>query len=277
MRQKGLVQKTTLSILLSCGALLNLFPLYLTVVTSFKTYSDSLKSFFTLPSQPTLDNYLTVFSTTKFGTFFANSSVITIVSCSVIILSSPLVSYAIARNRDKLYYRFLYNYIIAGTFIPFQVVMLPLVFVMSRLGIMDIPGVILLYITLALHQSVFLYVGYFNSVPIALEEAAYIDGCGILKTFFLVTYPLIKPMTATVLILNALWIWNDFLLPLVMLNANPRIWTLPLFLFNFKTQYTFQFNLAFASFVLTMIPIMVTYLFLQRYIINGLTGGALKS
>ena len=277
MRQRNLIHRAILFTALSAGALFILFPLYLTLVTSFKTYSDSLSNFFSLPAQPTLDNYVTVFSTTKFWTFFGNSSAVTILSCSVIILFSPLVSYAIARNRDKLYYRFLYNYIIAGTFIPFQVVMLPLVFVMSRLGIMNIPGVILLYITLALHQSVFLYVGYFNSVPIALEEAAYIDGCGILRTFFLITYPLIKPMTATVLILNALWIWNDFLLPLVMLNANPRIWTLPLFLFNFRTQYTFQFNLAFASFVLTMIPIMAAYLFLQRYIINGLTGGALKS
>ncbi len=277
MKRQETLKSALLYLILGGGAVLTLFPMYLTVVTSLKTYGESLQSFFALPSSLYLDNFIEVLTTTQFMRFFQNSSIITVVSCSIVIVFSPLVSYAIARNRHRAYYSFLYYYIILGVFVPFQVVMLPLVFVMSRLGILSIPGVIVLYVTLALHQSIFLYVGYIYSVPVALEEAAYIDGCGVLRTFVLIMYPLIKPMTATVLIINALWIWNDFLLPLVMLNANPRMWTLPLFLFNFRTQYTFQFNLAFAAFFLSMVPILAVYLFLQRYIISGLTGGALKS
>jgi raffinose/stachyose/melibiose transport system permease protein len=137
-------------------------------------------------------------------------------------------------------------------------------------------GLVLIYITYALCQGVFLFVAYFKSVPLEIEEAAEIDGCGILRTFFQIIYPLVKPMTATVIILNTLWIWNDFLLPLLILNKQASFWTLPLFQYNFKSQFSFDYNLAFASFLFSIVPMLVFYGFLQKYIIKGLTAGSVK-
>jgi raffinose/stachyose/melibiose transport system permease protein len=138
-------------------------------------------------------------------------------------------------------------------------------------------GMILLYSTFSLGQGVFLFVGYYKSIPVELEEAASIDGTGILGTFFKIVYPLTKPMTITVIILNTLWIWNDFLLPLLVLNKSATMWTLPIYQYNFKSAYTFDFNLAFASFLFSIIPMIILYAFLQKYIIEGLTAGAIKS
>ena len=141
---------------------------------------------------------------------------------------------------------------------------------------MNLIGLIICYLSFALPQAVFLYTGYIRSVPLELEESAFIDGCSVAQTFFRIVYPLIMPMTATIIILNALWIWNDFLLPLLVLNKSSKIWTIPLFIFNFKSQYSFEANLAFAAFLLALVPIMILYAFMQKYIIDGLTKGALK-
>lgn len=138
-------------------------------------------------------------------------------------------------------------------------------------------GLIVLYITYSLTQGVFLYQGYLRTViPGEVEEAARIDGSGILTTYTRIIFPMMKPMTGTIIILNSLWIWNDFLMPLLVLNRSNAYWTLPLFQYNFKSQYAFEFNLAFATFVLSIAPIIVIYACFQKHIIAGLTSGAIK-
>ncbi len=124
--------------------------------------------------------------------------------------------------------------------------------------------------------GVFLFVAYMDSVPRELEESAFIDGAGVVQTYIQIVFPLVKPMTATIMILNGLSVWNDFMLPLLLLNKSKDSWTLQLFQYNFKTTYSFDYNLAFASFLLSMLPVMVVYVFAQKYIIQGLTTGAVK-
>ena len=116
-----------------------------------------------------------------------------------------------------------------------------------------------------------------RNVPRDLDEAAAIDGCSTFGAYWRVVLPLIKPMTMTVLILNALWIWNDFQMPLIILNKDPSTWTLPLFQYNFKSQYTFDYNMAFASYLVAMVPVMIAYACAQKYIVAGLTQGAVKT
>jgi raffinose/stachyose/melibiose transport system permease protein len=171
----------------------------------------------------------------------------------------------------------MYLFFISAIFVPFQVLMVPLAHFASRVHLMNRQGLILIYIAYALAQGVFLFTAYFKSVPLEIEEAAEIDGCGILRIFFQIIYPLVKPMTATIIILNTLWIWNDFLLPLIILNKQGSSWTMPLFQYNFKSQYTSDYNLAFAAFMFSIVPMLVFYAFLQRHIIQGLTAGSVKS
>lgn len=270
------IAKVAIYFFLSLGVLVILFPMYITVITAFKTFEESAQSFFSLPSSLYLGNFVEIFNSTNFWGFVRNSVVITVVSVIVILILVPMVSYSIARNQDKLYYRILYYFFVSGVFVPFQVIMLPLVKHMTNLKMMDRGGLIVLYISLSLIQGVFLCVGYLKSIPLELEDAAQIDGCNIWLTFIKIIYPLMAPITVTVLILDSLWIWNDFLLPLIILNRDEKLWTLPLFIYNFKSQYTFDVNLAFASFLLAMLPIMVLYAFIQKYVISGLTEGAIK-
>lgn len=138
-------------------------------------------------------------------------------------------------------------------------------------------GLICLHVTLASSQAIFLLTNYIRSVPPDLEESASIDGCTTWGAYWRVVLPLVKPMIATVLVLNALWVWNDFQMPLLILNTVPESWTLPLFQYNFKSQYTYDYNMAFASYLIAIVPVMIAYAFAQKYIVEGLTAGAVKT
>ncbi|MNW37755.1 L-arabinose transport system permease protein AraQ [compost metagenome] len=265
-------------VLLGLGLVVIFLPLYLTLITAFKTSKESARNFFSFPSELYWGNFEKVILSNNFAQFFANSVMVTVVSILLILLVVPLTAYAISRNLDKWYFKTLYILFIMGIIIPFQVIMLPVTKLMTQLDLLNRPGLILLYVTYALTQGVFLYVGYIRTtIPKELEEAAEVDGCSKIRTYRSIIFPLLAPLTATVIIINAFWIWNDFLLPLLILNKSETLWTLPLFQYNFKSQYTFDYNLAFASFVLTIIPIMVVYIIFQKQIIAGLTGGAVKS
>ncbi|MFD2672593.1 carbohydrate ABC transporter permease [Marinicrinis sediminis] len=270
-------QKTLRFLFLLIGVSMILFPLAVTLFTAMKTPEESAESFFSLPGSFYLGNFTEVIQKSNYWTYVMNSVIITGVSVLIILIIVPLVSYSISRNIHKRFYRWLYVAIIGGMFVPFQVIMLPLVKQMSALHLMNQTGIIILYVTFAFIQGVFLCVGYLNSIPLEIEEAGVMDGCSIWQIFFRIVWPLLKPITFTIVIIKALWIWNDFLLPLIILNKSSEYWTLQLFQYNFKSQYSFDYNLAFASYVLSMLPIMIMYMFTQRYIVSGLTDGAIKS
>lgn len=263
-------------IFLIVGSVSVIIPAYLAIITALKTPAESAKDFFALPRSINLDNFREVIVRGKYPVYLLNSSIITCFSLILIILIAPLASYGIARNFDKKYYKFLFAYITLGMFIPFQVIMIPVAKLASQLHMLSQSGIIILYTTYGLIQSVFLYVNYIKTIPIEIEEAATIDGCSKIGTYMRIVFPVLKPMTATITVMNTLWIWNDFLLPFLILNRSQKFWTLQLFQFNFKSQYMFDYNLAFASFLLSAIPIVFAYLFLQKYIISGITSGAVK-
>ncbi len=264
-------------VILGIGSLIILLPMYVLIVTSMKTQAESAKSFFTLPGSINLENFIYVIKTDYFFRNFYNSVIITTGTVIGILIVDPLVAYAIGKNMNTHRgYRFLYFYFTIGLFIPFQVVMIPLIKLMSKFNMMSIGGIIVLYITFSLMQGVFLIVGYYKSIPQTLEEAAIIDGASIFQTYSHIVFPLLKPMVITVIIIRGLFSWNDFFLPLLMLNNSREKWTLPLFQYNFKGEYLFDYSIAFASFLLALLPIMMLYLILQKQFISGLTSGAVK-
>lgn len=265
-------------ILLVFGMLLIALPLYITLVTAFKTNAQSTTSFFSLPTTLYLGSFQKILTSPKYYAAFGNTVYITVFVLLGNLIIMPAMSYAIARSMpNSRAYRAIYIFLLLGIFIPFQVKMMPLVQMMSTLKMLNPTGLSILCISSSTCESVFLLVGFMSSVPLEIEEAAYIDGASTFRTYTQVVFPLLKPMLATVLIRQGLWIWNDFMLPLVTLNRSWKYWTLTLFQYNFKTQYGIDYSMTFASFVMSMLPIMIFYVFMQKAIIGGLTNGAVKS
>lgn len=264
-------------VLLIVGAILILIPLLATVFSSFKTTQDIMQRFFTLPNPATLDNYARLIAD-GIGQYFWNSAVITVLSVILVTLFIPAAAYSIARNMSKhKAFAIMYSLLILGIFVPFQVIMIPITVMMSRLGLANMWGLIILYLTYAIPQTLFLYVGYIKlSVPDTLDEAAMIDGADRFTTYRKIIFPMLKPMHATTLIINALWFWNDFMLPLLILNKNAEMWTLPLFQYNYTGQYFNDYGPSFASYVVGIITITIIYLIFQKNIISGMSNGAIK-
>ena len=264
------------NIILLCGLILILFPLWLVLINSFKTLEEAGKNFFALPSRLTFDNYLELFANSNYWIFLRNSLKITVISITLILILVPSVSYAIARNFNKKYYKTIYYYLLLGLFIPSQVVLLPVTKMMSKLNMLNHGGLIILYAAFSLTQGVFLFVNYIRGLPYEIEESAQIDGCSVFQTYVKIVLPLVKPMISTLLIMDVLWIWNDFMLPLLILNRTQEIWTLPLFQYNFKTEYSFNYTMAFTAYLLAMLPMLIIYCMGQKYIVKGLTAGSVK-
>ena len=172
-------------------------------------------------------------------------------------------------------YRFIYFYIVSGMFVPFAILMMPLVKETAILGLDNRLGVILLYLVFYMPMNVMLYSGYLKNIPLAMEEAAEIDGASAWKTYWTVIFPMMKPMHATVAVLTALGTWNDVMTPLVIMSGTKGT-TLPLAQLNFQTQFGTNYNLAFASYLLALIPILIFYVLCQKQILNGVANGAVK-
>jgi raffinose/stachyose/melibiose transport system permease protein len=250
--------------------------LYILVNNSFKIQSESGLSFLSFPRRINFENYIGVINRAGFFVALINTFIFTLISIAVVTVFVPAVSYAINQTLHRFFSRFTLYYITAAMFVPFQIVALPLAMYMKKLGFDNKVSIIIIFITYPLIQGVFLCNGYLRTVPKELAESAYIEGAATWQTFFRVIYPIMKPMTATVVITNFLWIWNEFLISLMILGGDKRTLTLPLFIYSFKGQYSIEYNLLFAGIVLTAIPITAVYVFLQKYIIAGLTSGSVK-
>ena len=265
-------------IILLLGILLIIFPLYVTFVTALKSDAQSSKSFFTLPIPMYLESFKEVLSSERYWRSFLNTVYITAIVLGGNIIIMPAMSYAVARKMPaSKAYRLVYYFLLLGIFIPFQVKMMPLVKLLSSINMMNPTGLGILCISSSTCESVFLFVGYMGAIPPDMEEAAWIDGASTMRTYRSVVFPLLKPMLATVLIKQGLWMWNDFMLPLITLNRGWKDWTLTLFQYNFSTEYSINYSLTFATFVASMLPLLIFYCFMQKSIIGGLTSGAVKS
>lgn len=250
--------------------------LYVTVVNSFKTQAESSKSFLTLPEAFNIQNYIEVFNRSGFLQAVFNTTFFTLVSIAIVTIFVPAVSYAVNQTMPLKTSKFTLYYITAAMFVPFQIVALPLSMFMKGLGLGNSLSIIIIFVTYPLIQGVYLCNGYLKTIPRELAESAYVEGAGSWKTFFKVIFPIMKPMTATIVITNFLWMWNEFLISLMILGADKKTQTLPLFIYSFKGQYSIEYNLLFAAIVLSSIPLTVMYVFLQKYIVAGLAGGAVK-
>ncbi len=265
-------------IYLFLGCLLIALPLYLTIANAMKTPQQLSQNFFALPESFYLNNFAEVISKANFFRYAFNSVFITVVGVALIQIIVPFTAFPIARRMGtEPYFKFLFYFITIGIFVPFEVKMLPLVKLMSSIHMLNPIGLILLYACGALCQDIFLMVGYIKTIPRDMEEASAIDGCNRIQTIWKIAFPIMKPMLATLLIKDTLWIWNDFMMPLLILNVSDKYWTLPLFQYNFKGTYSVDFTLAFAAFSLSIIPMMLVFIFAQKKIMGGLTTGAVKS
>ncbi|MDL2251184.1 carbohydrate ABC transporter permease, partial [Lachnospiraceae bacterium OttesenSCG-928-J05] len=213
---------------------------------------------------------------TDFPVKFRNTAFITIVNLVFTLMTNSFVAYAITRNRKKSkFFTIVYYYFVSAMFIPFSVLMLPLVVQANTFHLDNVVGITFLYVVFGMPMNTFLYSGAIRNIPEALDEAAKIDGANPVQTFWYVIFPTLKPTTATVAILSFMWTWNDFTMPLVLLSE-PSQQTLQLAQYVFKTQFSVDYNHAFASYLLVLAPVLIIYVFCQRWIMNGVVAGAVK-
>ncbi len=268
-----------LTFVLILGCLTVLFPLYMTVIIAFKNPSEmtnDVAGALAPPSSWSFDNFAEAMRVTNFWSALANSLIITGITIILSVLIHSIAGYVIGRNmRRKKGYKLVYFYIVSGMFVPFAILMMPLVKETAQIGLANPIGVILLYLVFYMPMNVMLYSGYLKNIPLAMEEAAEIDGASIWKTYWTVIFPMMKPMHATVAVLTALGTWNDVMTPLVIMSGSENT-TLPLAQLNFQTQFGTNYNLAFASYLLSLIPILIFYVVCQKQIIGGVANGAVK-
>lgn len=267
------------TVLLVLGLVTILFPLYMTIVIAFKQPSEmtnDIGGILSLPKVWSFDNFAQAIEVTDFWGALGASLVITGITVGLAIVIHSLAGYAIARNMQaKRWFKWSYYYIVSGMFVPFAILMMPLIKQTAYLHIDNIVGVIILYVVFYMPMNVLLYTGYLKNIPLALEEAAHVDGASTWSTYWRIIFPLMRPMHATVAVITALSVWNDVMTPLVIMSGSGIV-TLPLAQLTFQTQFGTNYNLAFASYLLALLPMLVFYVFAQRQIINGVVNGAVK-
>lgn len=250
-----------------------LIPFYLMVTNAFKSPNEIFADVMGLPSSLIWQNFVVAFQELEFLKSLFNSVMITSLSIAVIIIFSSMGAYALARNQGRLSTTLLFVFV-AAMLVPFQAVMIPLTTMFGQANMLNGAGLIFIYLGFGCSLSIFLYHGALKSIPKVLDEAATIDGANQFQIFWYVIFPLLKPITVTVAILNVIWIWNDYLLPsLVLGQANA---TIPLKMFYFFGQFTTQWHLALAGLTIAIIPVIVFYFFAQKQIIKGVSEGAVK-
>ena len=268
-----------LTVVLVLGTVTVFFPLYMALISAFKQPSEmtiDVAGSLTFPEKLSFSNFSQAMEVTDFWHSLSNSLLITVVTIILAILIHSIAGYVIGRSMNKKKgYKLTYFYIVSGMFVPFSILMMPLVKQTAQMHLGNRAGVIILYLVFYMPMNILLYSGYMKNIPTALEEAAEIDGATTWKTYWKVIFPMMTPMHATVAILTALGTWNDVMTPLVIMSGTGQN-TLPLAQLNFQTQFGTNYNLAFASYILALIPILIFYIICQKQILNGVANGAVK-
>ena len=266
------------TLLLVLLAALTLVPLFLVVQNSFKSRFYISGDPFALPTKETfvaLENYISGLSAGGFFAAFGRSLLITVVSVGLIVLCTSMAAWYLMRVRTALtkgmYYLFVFSMIV-----PFQMVMYTMTYLVGRAKLNTVLGMPFIYLGFGAGLSVFMLCGFIRGIPRELEEAATIDGCNPVQTFFLVVLPLLKPTAVTVAILNTMWIWNDYLLPYLVLGTEKKTVPVAIQIAMQGAYGSTDYGGLMAMLVLAMIPIVVFYLFCQKYIIKGVVAGAVK-
>jgi raffinose/stachyose/melibiose transport system permease protein len=259
-------------------ALYTLAPLWFLLVNSFKGQAEIINDPLGPPAQFDFQYILRAMGEIHFFKALAVTALITFVSVGLIVLISSMAAWLMVRSKTKMS-GILFMVFVAAMLIPFQAIMYPLIQFFDTLGLKNAGGLILMYGGFGLSMSVFLYHGFVKGVPLGIEEAAFIDGCNVFQIFFLIVMPLLKSITVTVIVLNAMWIWNDYLLPfLVIGNSSSKTLVLELYFARITAgQFGNPWQLIFPAVFVSIIPIVVVFLFLQKFIVRGISEGAIKS
>lgn len=266
--------------------ILFIIPFVMVIINSAKTSKEIIFNAIAMPTawSQLLTNISLIFhnSTVDYLGAFVDSTVITFLSLLVLAIFSAMAAWVLVRNKTR-WSTIIFLVFVSAMVIPFQVLMYPLVRWLRILGqffnfqlLGTIPGVVFAYLGFGAPLSIFIFHGFIKNIPLELEEAATIDGCSRGKVFFVIVFPLLQPIIVTVLILNGIWIWNDYLLPFLILGSNGRVQTIPIAVTAFAGAYLKQWDLILTSTLIAMIPIIVLYLFAQRYIIKGMVEGSIK-
>ncbi|CAH0121567.1 MULTISPECIES: carbohydrate ABC transporter permease [unclassified Paenibacillus] len=275
-QNKWKLSNVIISLLTYALALLFLFPFLISLLMAMKTPAETTDSLLKIPSHIAWSNFSSAWEITHFTRSFFNSAISTVSGVLCIVICASMAAFAISRNSRKPLYKFAELLILAALMVPFQVIIIPVYKILKSLDMINtLYGYIIMLVGTSIPYSTFLYIGFIKSVPRELEEASVIDGCGPFRMFWQIVFPLLRPITATVAILHVMWLWNEFSIALIVLQKT-AVRSIPMMQYFFFGQYTTNLNLAFASAVLTMIPIIVFFLFAQKQIIGGLTNGAVK-
>ena len=271
--------------------LIYMLPFFLILINSSKPSLKIIMDPLALPDNLSqlIKNIQTVFgsSNVRYVSSFFSTIIVTVVSVGLLVLISSMASWVLVRTKTKLSSA-VFMVFVAAMVIPFQVVMFPLItwfhLIEVKLGLFETPfrllqnypGIIFAYLGFGSSLSIFLFHGFIKSVPLELEEAATIDGCTKPETFFKIVFPILTPITVTVIILNGMWIWNDFLLPLLVLGSGNEVRTLPLAIAGFVGSFVKRWDLILTATLMTMLPVVIVFLILQKHIIKGMVDGSVK-
>ncbi|TBL72428.1 carbohydrate ABC transporter permease [Paenibacillus thalictri] len=249
-------------------------PFYFVLLNTLKTRTELTGSPLTLPKQITLANYAEAFRKMDLSVSFTNSLLITVVSVTLIVLFGAMAAYPVSRIKNG-WTKGLLSYFLIGFMVPLQTTMVPLFIIIKKLGLVNQIGGLMLIYSAQCVFSFFMYQGFMKTVPRELEEAATIDGCSLWQGFWKIVFPLLKPVTVTVIIFESMWIWNDFMFAYLFLHSKKSM-TLVLEIFQGVGEFTNDWPTMLSTMVIILLPSVVFYLFMQRHIISGLTSGALK-
>ncbi len=263
------------ALLMVVALLVYVFPVILVLVNSLKPKAEIVDDPLGLPAAPTFDNYAEAFERMDYLQALRNTLLITISAVVLICLFGAMAAYFISRVPWRGN-RVIFYSMVLSMLVPFQVLMIPMVKLLGSAGLLSHSwSVVYIYFSMGVPLAVFMYSGFIRSIPRELDEAAMLDGCGRIRTFFSVILPLLRPMTLTIAILNTLFFWNDFLMPFLILQR-PEQRTLTLATLTFVQSHTADYGLMMAALVMTVLPVFIAYVFLQRHIIEGMVRGAIK-
>ncbi len=276
MSKKRIIQQASIFLLFFVIVLLYLSPLALMVINSFKDYSQIMSDVVSLPKKITFENFQNVFTQMDFPKTFMNTVTTTAIGVFGIVILGATAGYKLSRTTTRLSF-VLFLICIFPMMIPFQSFMITLVKVAKILHLTgSVEGLGVIYWGLGAPMAIFLFHGFVKGIPLELEECALLDGCNPYTTFGYIVFPLLKPVTASVIVVNVMWLWNDFLLPLLVLGSSKTEKTLQLAAYGFIGQYKMQWQNIMAGAIMIIIPALVIYLIFQKQIIKGMVAGAVK-
>ena len=276
LSQKKKLKLILLTILMAVAAVCYIYPVFLMFINSVKPFGEVVSDVIALPSKIEWANYSYVIDKMQYGKLFFNNVMITVIGIVGIIIFASSAAYILNRRKNK-YTAVASLLITTPMLIPFQTIMITLLKVMNVIHLSNSRvGLGIQYWGFGLPMAAFIYSNFMATIPKEIDESAFIDGAGTFRTFRSIIFPLLKSVTFTVIVLDVMWIWNDFLLPLLMVNSSNETKTLVLAAYTFVGQFNTQWHYAMAAMVLTILPSIIIFIFLQKYIVEGVVAGAVK-